>query len=263
MEIESLKAQTSTEILGSRSSDIKATTAEDEVNQSQTLQSSNKQAVNVSSMASLMQALDATSDSIDLILEQKLTTKQSEALSDIHNKLDALFENDNLSATQEKSATALFEQADNIYQSATEKLTISEHKQVDKLSEKMNQLTEQLSQLEQVSSEKPSTFSVQAGQANELFSGSVSAGGSNKTEQANSGGSSSLAKKKLTVAELNALSVTELNKLQPNQLKKLNAKQLNKLNASLLNTLALPQLKMLSGSNVEKLNQSQRDKLVS
>lgn len=217
--------------------------------------------VQLSSEGKLIQAIDETSDKIDSILEKHLTTEQKQSLGGIYKQLDGLFESDNLSQMQEKKVDALFEQANSIYNTSIEKLSSGEHETIDKLSNKMDKLSEQLAQSE------TSNITVDK-QVND--GGNVK--GSEVAQKAitNSGGELSEVvaskkkskKKALTVAQLNALSVAELNKLSPSQVKKLNAKQLNKLNASLLNTLALPQLKQLSSGNIAKLNQMQQEKLI-
>lgn len=218
--------------------------------------------VKISSEGKLIQAIDDTSDKIDSILERHLTVDQKKNLDDIYKELDTLFSKGKLSKEQEKSAEILLEQADKIYNTSIEKLSEKEHKTVGELSDKIEKLSEKLSNIEN---------SDDGASGTETTSKSNESGGSEKSDGETSTKKSELAdtikkkgkakKKNLTVAELNALSVAELNKLPPHQLKKLNAKQLNKLNANLLNTLALPQLQKLSKSNIEKLNQAQRDKL--
>jgi hypothetical protein len=216
--------------------------------------------VQISSEGKLTQAIDEASDKIDNILEKHLTNDQKKNLDDIYKKLDSLFESDNLSQKQENTVEALFEQAHQIYNTSIEKLSGSEHKTIDKLASKMENLSAQLAQYENNSPSASKQANDSSNPKNsEAASKAITGSGSELSDVAASKKKSK--KKALTVAQLNALSVAELNKLPPSELKKLNAKQLNKLNANLLNTLALPQLKQLSSGNIGKLNQTQQDKL--
>ncbi|WP_085300203.1 hypothetical protein [Cognaticolwellia mytili] len=216
--------------------------------------------VKISSEGKLIQALDETSDKIDTMLEKNMTNEQKKNLDEIYQQLDGLFESEDLSQKQEKKVTALFEQADKIYNTSIEKLSSSEHETIDKLANKMESLSAQLAQYENNNPAANKQANNGGNTRNsEVTSRAITSGGSELSDVAASKKKSK--KKALTVAQLNALSIAELNKLPPSELKKLNAKQLNKLNANLLNTLALPQLKQLSNGNIGKLNQTQQDKL--
>ncbi len=216
--------------------------------------------VQLSSEGKLVQAIDETSEKIDSILEKHLTTEQKQSLDGIYKQLDGLFESDNLSQQQEKKVEALFEQANSIYNTSIEKLSSGEHETIDKLSNKMDNLSAQLAQSE-TSNVAVGKQTNDGGNAkdSEAAQKAIANNGSELSEVAASKKKSK--KNALTVTQLNALSVAELNKLSPSQVKKLNTKQLNKLNASLLNTLDLPQLKQLSSGNIAKLNQTQQEKL--
>ena len=201
----------------------------------------------VSSQGKLSQEIDAASDKIDDILLGHVTPTQKDKLNDIYQQLDKIFEKEQLTEKEEKSADALFEQVDNILESSVNKLTSTERETVDKLVSKMDGLITQLEQSDTSRSPNKNSTSDKTSVSDDLSSILTNEKKANK--------------KKLTVAELNALSALELNKLPANQLKKLNAQQLNKLNASQLNSLALPQLKQLSANNLGKLNQSQTNKV--
>jgi hypothetical protein len=201
----------------------------------------------VSSQGKLSQEIDAASDKIDDVLLSHVTPAQEDKLNDIYQQLDKIFEKEQLTEKEEKSADALFEQVHNILESSVNKLTSSERETVDELANKMDGLITQLEQSETSRSPNKNSTSGKTSVSDDLTSILTNEKKANK--------------KKLTVAELNALSALELNKLPANQLKKLNAQQLNKLNASQLNSLALPQLKQLSTNNLGKLNQSQTNKV--
>jgi len=198
--------------------------------------------ISLSSEGKLSQQIDAASEKIDDILLRHVTPQQEKELDGIYKKLDQLFEKDQLSIEEERTADALFEQVHNILETSVDKLSGAELATVDKLVGTMDGLMAKFEQQDFGGSSKDS-----ARQANSLsdIAGSGQVAG----------------RKKLSVAELNALSVMELNKLPANQLKKLNAGQLNKLNAAQLNTLSSGQLNQLSASNVEKLNASQAEKI--
>lgn len=203
----------------------------------------------LSTEGKITQQIDTTSEQIDDILLRHITPEQKDTLDGIYQKLDRIFEKDQLTDKEENAAEALFEQVHNILETSVNKLTKTERKTVDKLANKMDGLISQLEKNDM--SQSPNNNSVSAKTSSSSSDDLANIFTTEK--QAN--------KKALTVAELNALSVLELNKLPANQLKKLNAQQLNKLNASQLNSLALAQLKQLSANNLEKLNQSQTNKL--
>jgi len=203
--------------------------------------------VYVSTQGKLSQEIDAASDKIDDILLSHVTPAQEDKLNDIYQQLDKIFEKEELTEKEEKSANDLFEQVHNILDSSVNKLTSSERETVDKLVSKMDGLITQLEQSDTSRSPNKNSTSDKSSVSDDLSS---ILSNEKKTN-----------KKRLTVSELNALSALELNKLPANQLKKLNAQQLNKLNASQLNSLALPQLKQLSANNLGKLNQSQMNKV--
>ncbi len=202
------------------------------------------QEISLSTEGKLTQAIDKTSDEIDDILIKHITPDQKKELTSIYNRLDDLFAKEKLTDKELKSTEALFEQVHVIFESGIEKLSKTELNEVEKLASKMDKLTSNLEKNEQVNVEI-SHSSPAIGNVSDSLSGSDIKG----------------RKKLLTVAELNKLSVIELNKLSANQLKKLNSKQINKLNAAQLNTLPIAQLKHLSPNNVDKLNQSQANRL--
>jgi len=203
----------------------------------------------LSTEGKITQQIDAASEQIDDILLRHITPEQKDTLDGIYQKLDRIFEKDQLTDKEEKSAEALFEQVHNILETSINKLTKPEHEAVDKLANKMDGL---ILQLEKNDISRSSSNNSKSAKTNSSVTDDL-ANIFTTEKQAN--------KKALTVAELNALSVHELNKLPAQQLKKLNAQQLNKLNAGQLNSLALAQLKQLSASSLEKLNQSQANKL--
>lgn len=201
----------------------------------------------LSTEGQLIQEIDLASDKIDSILEQHLTQEQEKELSTIYDKLDKLFEKDNLTKQEESLAEGLNEQVHNILETSIEKLSDEEHLVVDGLAKKMDMLTIKLENIETSNAEKNNSSIVSVNKTNNQASYIES------ETQAN--------KQTFTVAELNALSTSELHTLPANLLRKLNTKQLNRLNINQLNTLALAQLKQLNPSNIEKLNQSQLNKL--
>jgi len=203
----------------------------------------------LSTEGKLSQKIEATSDKIDDILQKHVTPAKKDKLNDIYQQLDSIFEKEKLTEQEEQSAEVLFEKVHNILDSSVKKLTDAERETVDQLVEKMDGLITQLEQSD--TSRSPETDSISSTKSTRDDLSSIMI----NEKKAN--------KKKLTVAELNALSPLELNKLPANQLKKLNAQQLNKLNVSQLNNLALPQLKQLSANNLGKLNQSQANKVSS
>ncbi|NQZ22787.1 MAG: hypothetical protein HRT53_12105 [Colwellia sp.] len=225
---------------------VKSSTKESAIDVTTTSISASKN-ITLSTEAKLSQEINTVSDKIDDILLGHVTPAQKDKLNDIYQQLDQLFEKDQLTAQEEKSADALFEQVHNILESSVNKLTNAERETVDKLADKMDGLITQLEQSDARRSPNDNPMSANNNSRDNLSSILIN------EKQAN--------KKKLTVAELNALSALELNKLPANQLKKLNAQQLNKLNASQLNSLPLPQLKQLSTNNLGKLNQSQANKI--
>ncbi|NRA59935.1 MAG: hypothetical protein HRU25_03300 [Psychrobium sp.] len=184
----------------------------------------------------LTSQLGATSDKVDSILLRYVSPEKKEQLSEIYQKLDQLFEKDQLTANEEDTANKLFEQVHNILDSSVSKLSTNERETIDSLVKKMDALEANLQQLDTSAQKEQNLTLVRGENANGL------------------GLEKSASKKALTVAQLNALSAVELNKLPANQLKKLNAQQLNKLNASQLNNLSPAQHKLLSASNLEKIN---------
>ncbi|NQZ83168.1 MAG: hypothetical protein HRT52_19350 [Colwellia sp.] len=200
----------------------------------------------LSTEGKLSQEIDAASQKIDDILLGHVTPAQKSKLNDIYQQLDQIFEKGQLTKQEEKSADALFEQVHNILESSVTKLTNSERETVENLANKMDGLIGKLDK---------SGFGDSPNNAVKNNSGNVDIQPSSLSNEKQK------SKNALTVAELSALSVVELNKLPVNLLRKLNSQQLNKLNASQLNSLALPQLKLLSTGNIEKLNQTQTNKL--
>jgi len=207
--------------------------------------------ISLSSSGKLAQQIDQSSEQLDDILLRHVTAEQKDTLNGIYQKLDNLFDKGELTEKDEKSADELFEQVHNILETSINKLSESEHQQVDKLVTKMDGLMMQLDQSDANRSPSDSTINGAMLANNTSVDSLLSSSG--RTEPEN--------KKSKSVAELNALSALELNKLSAQQLKKLNSKQLNKLNSSQLNSLGVAQLRQLSPSNVEKLNASQTHKL--
>ena len=195
--------------------------------------------ISLSTEGKLAQQIDAASDQIDDILLRHVTPQQEKELNDIYQKLDQLFEKDQLTGEEERSADALFEQVHNILETSVDKLSNGEREKVDQLVNTMDGLMAKFDHGD-------------AGRNNSKGVDSLS----NII-----GGSKSASNKSLSVAELNALSAIELNKLPANLLKKLNSGQLNKLNAAQLNTLSAAQLNQLSANNLEKLNPAQAQKI--
>lgn len=225
---------------------VKSSTKESTIGVTSTATSASK-GVTLSTEGILSQEIDDVSEKIDDILLRHVTPEQKNKLNDIYQQLDQIFEKDQLTAQEEKSADALFEQVHNILESSISKLTSTERESVDKLENKMDGLIEKLDTTNAGHSQNNTSLQTQSGNV-DIQSSSLS---NEKQKSINA----------LTVAELNALSAVELNKLPANLLKKLNTQQLNKLNASQLNSLALSQLKQLSTGNIEKLNQSQTNRL--
>ena len=89
----------------------------------------------------LSQEIDAASDKIDDILLKYVTPTQKDKLSNIYQQLDQLFEKNQLTVQEEKSAELLFEQVHNILESSVNKLTSAERETVDKLANKMEELS--------------------------------------------------------------------------------------------------------------------------
>ena len=89
----------------------------------------------------LGQEIDAASDKIDDILLRHVTPRQKDKLNNIYQQLDQLFEKNQPTAQEEKSAEALFEQVHNILESSVNKLTSAERETVDKLANKMEELS--------------------------------------------------------------------------------------------------------------------------
>jgi hypothetical protein len=195
-----------------------------------TEQSINKvpQEISLSTEGKLTQAIDKTSDEIDDILIKHITPDQKKELTSIYSRLDDLFAKEKLTDKEVKSTEALFEQVHVIFESGIEKLTKTERNEVEKLSSKMDKLTSTL--------EKNERINVEVAHSSPAIG---------NTSDSLSGAEIKSHKKTLTVAELNALSAIELNKLSTTQ----------------LNTLPIAQLKHLSPNSVDKLNQSQENKL--
>ena len=203
--------------------------------------------ISLSTEGKLAQQIDAASDQIDDILLRHVTPQQEKELNDIYQKLDQLFEKDQLTGQEERSADALFEQVHNILETSVDKLSSGEREKVDQLVNTMDGLMAKFDQ----------------GDAGRLLNANTPGNNSNGVDSLSNiiGGSKSASNKSLSVAELNALSAIELNKLPANLLKKLNSGQLNKLNAAQLNTLSAAQLNQLSANNLEKLNPAQAQKI--
>lgn len=174
--------------------------------------------ISISFDGKLNQEIDSTSDKIDEILLRHTTSEQKQALDGIYNKLDDLFEKDQLTDKEETLADNLFEQVHIILETSLDKLTTSENKTVDNLVNEMDILTEQLEK----------NYSSDSLMVDPTINKAVI-----MTSLPDATGTGIPASKKsLTAAQINTLSVAELNKLPAHQLKKLNAQQLNRLNAS-------------------------------
>jgi hypothetical protein len=227
----------------SQKSNSRAVTAPSNENDRLSKQSNNfvPKEMSLSTEGKLIQNIDKISDEVDEILIKHITPVQKKALEEIYTKLDVYFAKEKLTDKEGESTEALFEQVHVILETSLEKLSKSEHSNVDKLGNKMDTLTSQLERNEKGNIENSHSLLKAPGSQTDM-------------EVSDSKGG----KKSLTVAQLNALSVIELNKLPANQLKKLNNKQLN---AAQLNNLDVAQLKRLKSSSVDKLNQSQANKL--
>jgi len=210
-----------------------------------------------SDQATLLQAIDTTSDTLDDLLIKNMPAQQHKALEQNYQELDALFDKGELNAEDEKKANSLMDKIDKSFNTAFDKLSDNEKNIIDKLAQKIDKLESQLPP-----NESPDTYS-----KNEMILNAQpnleNTKGSNVEiiEASGNGDNEKNKKKSLTTAQLNALSAAELRKLSTSQLKKLNAAQLNKLSAAQLNTLELPQLKRLSGGALSQLNDAQTAKL--
>lgn len=89
----------------------------------------------------LSQEIDITSGKIDDILLRHVTPTQKNKLNDIYQQLDQIFGKNQLTVQQEKSAKGLFEQVHNILDSSVSKLTSTERETVDKLVNKIEELS--------------------------------------------------------------------------------------------------------------------------
>jgi len=97
-------------------------------------------AVTISSQGNLNQSIDSLFDKADAIFQSHITPKQQKYLNESYAKLDELFSKNSPSDAEQKSADAIFDKIDQIFELAEKKLSPAEKEQIAAIDTKLDEL---------------------------------------------------------------------------------------------------------------------------
>jgi len=94
----------------------------------------------ISSLGSINQKIDSLFNQADFIYQSHITSTQQKALNESYSKLDELFSKNSPSALEQKSAAALFDKIDQIFEQAENQLTSTEKEELSTIDSKLDEL---------------------------------------------------------------------------------------------------------------------------
>jgi tRNA C32,U32 (ribose-2'-O)-methylase TrmJ len=115
---------------------------------------SNTDEVSLSALGKSNQKIDSLFDQADAIYQSHITPNQQKALNESYEQLDQLYSKNSPSDVEQKTADALFDKIDKIFEQAEKKLTPAEEKQLENINTKLDELLgEESFQLEDMMNE--------------------------------------------------------------------------------------------------------------
>jgi tRNA C32,U32 (ribose-2'-O)-methylase TrmJ len=96
--------------------------------------------VSLSALGKSNQKIDSLFDQADAIYQSHITPSQQKVLNESYEQLDQLYSKSSPSDTEQKTADALFDKINNIFEQAEKKLTPLEEEQLESINTKLDEL---------------------------------------------------------------------------------------------------------------------------
>jgi tRNA C32,U32 (ribose-2'-O)-methylase TrmJ len=96
--------------------------------------------VSLSALGKSNQKIDSLFNQADAIYQSHITPNQQKVLNESYERLDQLYSKSSPSDAEQKTADALFDKIDNIFEQAEKKLTPLEEEQLEKINTKLDEL---------------------------------------------------------------------------------------------------------------------------